>query len=55
MLETYNLFALEYSFQQKMWRIINLEEALQYIIGWFAKGRLEKIIRSWPFRNRDKS
>jgi hypothetical protein len=38
MLETKGLLALEYSFQQKRWRINSLEEVLRYSIGWFAKG-----------------
>ena len=38
MLDTKGLFALEYSFQQNAWRINDLEIALKYNIGWFAKG-----------------
>jgi hypothetical protein len=38
MLETKDLFVLEYSFKQKAWRVESLEEALRYNIGWFAKG-----------------
>jgi hypothetical protein len=38
MIDARGLFVLEYSFQKKAWRIINLEEALQYNIGWWAKG-----------------
>ena len=38
MLDTKGLFALEYSFQQNAWRIEDLEVALKYNIGWFAKG-----------------
>jgi hypothetical protein len=38
MLDTKGLFALEYSFRQNAWRINDLEVALKYNIGWFAKG-----------------
>jgi len=38
MLQTKDLFALEYNFRQRIWRINNLEETLAYNIGWFAKG-----------------
>jgi hypothetical protein len=38
MLDTKGLFALEYSFQQNAWRIEDLEVALKYNVGWFAKG-----------------
>lgn len=40
MLNTKGLFVLEYSFQQKAWRIDNLEVALKYNTGWFAKGEV---------------
>lgn len=38
MLETKSFFVLEYSLQQKAWRIDGLEKALAYNIGSFAKG-----------------
>ena len=38
MLDTKDLFALKYSFQQNAWRIEDLEVALKYNIGWLAKG-----------------
>jgi hypothetical protein len=38
MLDTKGLFVLEYSFQQKAWRIDSLDVALKYNIGWLAKG-----------------
>ncbi len=37
MLEKKGLFVLEYSFQQKAWRIEDLDEVLKYNIGWFAR------------------
>ena len=37
MLDTKDLFALKYSFQQNAWRIEDLEVALKYNIGWLAK------------------
>lgn len=37
MLETKGFFVLEYSLQQKAWRIDSLEKALTYNIGSFAK------------------
>lgn len=39
MLETKGLFVLEYSLQQKAWRINSLEVTLKYNIGSFAKGK----------------
>jgi hypothetical protein len=38
MLDTKGLFALEYSFQKKAWRIDDLEVSLKYNLGWLAKG-----------------
>ncbi len=38
MLDTKGLFVLEYSFQKKAWRIDDLEVALKYNLGWWAKG-----------------
>jgi len=40
MLETKDLFVLEYSLQQKAWRIDCLEVILKYNIGTFAKGEV---------------
>jgi hypothetical protein len=39
MLDTKGLFVLEYSFQKKAWRIADLEVALKYNLGWWAKGK----------------
>jgi hypothetical protein len=40
MLETKDLFALEYSLQQRAWRIDSLEVVLKHNIGEFAKGEV---------------